>query len=33
MNKLKNDDFSDGLKEFRELYYIFGFKYFEDALL
>lgn len=33
MKRLKNDDFSDGLKEYQDLYFIFEFKYFEDALL
>jgi hypothetical protein len=31
--RLRNEDFNEGLKEFNDFLLIFGFKYFEEALL
>lgn len=33
VDKLANEDFNEALKEFHDMYLIFGFSYFEDALL
>jgi hypothetical protein len=33
VNKLNNEDFNDALEELHDFYLIFGFKYFEEALL
>lgn len=33
VQRLRNEDFNEGLKEYNDLYLIFGFTYFEEALL
>jgi hypothetical protein len=33
ITRLRNEDFNEGLKEYNDLFLIFGFKYFEEALL
>jgi hypothetical protein len=33
VQRLRNEDFNEGLKEYNDLYLIFGFAYFEEALL
>lgn len=33
VDKLANEDFNEAFRDYGDLYLIFGFKYFEDALL